>query len=49
VEVFGGEGQAVITDQIFPDPDSEGIQIFAEGGSVGVDQVKVWQLRSYRD
>jgi levanase len=49
VEVFGGEGQAVITDQIFPDPDSEGIQLFAEGGSVGVDQVKVWQLRSYRD
>ncbi|MFJ3104950.1 GH32 C-terminal domain-containing protein [Streptomyces sp. NPDC086835] len=49
VEVFGGDGQAVITDQIFPDPDSEGIQLFAEGGSVGVDRIKVWQLRSYRD
>jgi levanase len=49
VEVFGGDGQAVITDQIFPDPSSEGIQIFAEGGSVDVDKIKVWQLRSYRD
>lgn len=49
VEVFGGDGQAVITDQIFPDPDSEGLQVFAEGGSVGVDKIKVWQLRSYRD
>jgi levanase len=49
VEVFGGDGQAVITDQIFPDPDSEGLQVFAEGGSAGVDKIKVWQLRSYRD
>ncbi|WP_329123440.1 GH32 C-terminal domain-containing protein [Streptomyces sp. NBC_01353] len=49
VEVFGGDGQAVITDQIFPDPDSEGIQVFAESGSVGLDSIQVWQLRSYRD
>ncbi|WP_030895894.1 glycoside hydrolase family 32 protein, partial [Streptomyces sp. NRRL S-474] len=29
VEVFGGNGEAVITDQIFPDPASTGVQVFA--------------------
>ncbi|MEV6021516.1 GH32 C-terminal domain-containing protein, partial [Streptomyces sp. NPDC051997] len=30
VEVFGGSGEAAITDQIFPDPASQGVQVFAE-------------------
>ncbi|WP_406054278.1 GH32 C-terminal domain-containing protein [Streptomyces sp. NBC_01077] len=49
VEVFGGEGEAVITDQIFPSPDSDGVRIFAEGGSVRLDRAKVKQVRSHRD
>ncbi|MGC0334463.1 fructan beta-fructosidase [Streptomyces sp. SAI-170] len=49
VEVFGGNGEAVITDQIFPDPDSQGVQIFAENGSARLDQARVWHLGSYRD
>ncbi|WP_461085533.1 GH32 C-terminal domain-containing protein [Streptomyces deserti] len=49
VEVFGGGGEAVITDQIFPDPDSQGVQVFAENGSVKLDQARVWHLDSYRD
>ncbi|MGW8880826.1 GH32 C-terminal domain-containing protein [Streptomyces mirabilis] len=49
VEVFGGSGEAVITDQIFPDPASQGVQIFAENGSVKLDQARVWHLDSYRD
>ncbi|MFF9817753.1 GH32 C-terminal domain-containing protein [Streptomyces sp. NPDC014006] len=49
VEVFGGRGEAVITDQIFPDPDSQGVQVFAENGSVKLDRARVWQLDSYRD
>ncbi|KMS72960.1 glycosyl hydrolase family 32 [Streptomyces viridochromogenes] len=49
VEVFGGNGEAVITDQIFPDPASQGVQIFAENGSVKLDQARVWHLDSYRD
>ncbi|MFI9213709.1 GH32 C-terminal domain-containing protein [Streptomyces sp. NPDC053253] len=48
VEVFGGQGEAVITDQIFPSPDSDGIQLFAEGGSARLDSAYVWQMRSYR-
>jgi fructan beta-fructosidase len=46
VEVFGGNGEAVITDQIFPDPASQGVQIFAENGSVKLDEAAVWHLDS---
>ncbi|MFI6440288.1 GH32 C-terminal domain-containing protein [Streptomyces sp. NPDC050759] len=49
VEVFGGSGEAVITDQIFPDPDSQGVQVFAENGSVQLDRARVRHLGSYRD
>ncbi|MGW4984996.1 GH32 C-terminal domain-containing protein, partial [Streptomyces mirabilis] len=34
----GVRGEAVITDQIFPDPASQGVQFFAENGSVKLDQ-----------
>jgi levanase len=49
VEVFGGSGEAVITDQIFPDPDSRGVRVFAENGSARLDTARVWHLGSYRD
>jgi levanase len=46
VEVFGGSGEAAITDQIFPDPASQGVQVFAENGSVKLDRAVVWHLDS---
>ncbi|MFF1443160.1 GH32 C-terminal domain-containing protein [Streptomyces sp. NPDC058295] len=46
VEVFGGKGDAVITDQIFPDPASQEVEIFAENGSVELDQARIWHLNS---
>lgn len=49
VEVFAGSGEAVITDRIFPDPNSQGVQVFAENGSVQLDRARVWHLGSYRD
>ncbi len=49
VEVFGGSGEAVITDQIFPDPASQGVEVFAENGSVKLDQARVWHLGSAHD
>ncbi|GGY22377.1 glycoside hydrolase family 32 protein [Streptomyces djakartensis] len=48
VEVFGGNGEAVITDQVFPDPSSTGVEVFAEGGTAGLDQLRAWQLKSIR-
>ncbi|MEU6912351.1 GH32 C-terminal domain-containing protein [Streptomyces olindensis] len=46
VEVFGGDGEAVITDQIFPDPSSTGVEVFAEGGTTTLDHLQAWQLKS---
>jgi fructan beta-fructosidase len=48
VEVFGGAGEAVITDLIFPDPDSDGVELFADGGSARLDKLEVRRLGSYR-
>src|SRR5207248_2759799 len=45
VEVFGDEGQAVITDQIFPSPSSDGLAVFANGGTAGV-AMRIWPLKS---
>ena len=49
VEVFGGGGEAVITDLIFPDPDSDGVELFADGGSARLDRLTLRHLGSYRD
>nr|WP_324613826.1 GH32 C-terminal domain-containing protein [Streptomyces sp. DSM 15324] len=49
VEVFGGSGEAVITDQIFPDPAGQGVQVFAENGSVKLHKATVWHLDSAHD
>ena len=46
VEIFGGSGEAVITDQIFPDPSSTGVEVFAEGGTATLDHMQAWQLKS---
>jgi len=49
VEVFGGAGEAVVTDLIFPDPDSDGVELFADGGSARLDKLTLRHLGSYRD
>jgi fructan beta-fructosidase len=46
VEVFGDEGQAVITDQIFPMPSSDGLALFANGGTARLISLQIWPLRS---
>ncbi|MFJ9909323.1 GH32 C-terminal domain-containing protein [Streptomyces sp. NPDC101152] len=49
VEVYAqnasGE-QVVLTDQIFPDPSSTGVDVFAEGGTAKLSRLKAWQLAS---
>ena len=46
VEVFGDDGQTVITDQIFPMPSSDGLALFANGGNARLVSLHIWQLRS---
>jgi levanase len=46
VEVFADRGQRVITDQIFPSGTSQGVALFAEGGTAKLDSLDIWQMRS---
>jgi fructan beta-fructosidase len=46
VEVFAGMGETVITDQIFPPPRSEGVALYAKGGSARLVSLDAWPLRS---
>jgi levanase len=46
VEVFAGRGHVTITDQIFPRATSDGVQVFAQGGGVEVESLKIRPLRS---
>jgi sucrose-6-phosphate hydrolase SacC (GH32 family) len=41
VEVFAADGEVVLTDQVFPDPASTGIEVVAEGGTARVPHVSV--------
>lgn len=45
VEVFADRGQAVLTDLVFPDPEGDGLALFAEGGQVRVTSLEVFTLR----
>ena len=46
VEVFEGRGRVTITDQIFPDRDSQGIQLFSQGGRAQLEELTIWKMRS---
>ncbi|KAH8810699.1 endoinulinase [Xylogone sp. PMI_703] len=45
VEVFGGEGQAVISDLIFPSATSDGLYLSTAGGNVQLESVDVRAVR----
>jgi len=44
VEVFAGGGRTVITDRIFPDPASQGVELWAEGGAASLVSLEAWPL-----
>jgi fructan beta-fructosidase len=46
VEVFGGHGETVITDLIFPKPDSDGVSVYAMGGDAQLTSLEAWTLES---
>jgi beta-fructofuranosidase/levanase len=48
VEVFGGDGERVITSQIFPGPASDRVALFAAGGSASLRGLVAYPLRSAR-
>ena len=46
VEVFAEGGATVITDQIFPAPGSDGVELYAEGGTAHLVSLESWPLES---
>lgn len=46
VEVFANDGEAALTDLIFPDPASIGIEFHAVEGDATIRSVDVWRLKS---
>jgi fructan beta-fructosidase len=46
VEVFAGQGEVVLTDQIFPDATSTGVAAFATGGTATLTDLTAWRLAS---
>jgi fructan beta-fructosidase len=46
VEVFANEGELVLTDQIFPDPSSKGLELYTKDGKVKLLSLTIYQLDS---
>ena len=43
---YGDDGRIAITDQVFPQPDSDNIQLFSTGGRAQLKELTIWQLKS---
>ena len=41
-----GDGEAVLTDLIYPAPASDGLALFADGGDAQLKRLSVWPLKS---
>ncbi|WP_158738682.1 glycoside hydrolase family 32 protein [Alteribacillus sp. YIM 98480] len=46
VEIFGNDGERVLTNRIFPKPESNELEIYAEDGDVNVTSLDVFELDS---
>jgi fructan beta-fructosidase len=46
VEVFAADGEVVLTDQIFPSPASDGVALYARGGTARLVSLEAWPLAS---
>ena len=46
IEVFGDNGQVVLTNLVFPNQASIGMSMVTDGAGVDDIRVKVWKLRS---
>jgi fructan beta-fructosidase len=46
VEVFGNDGETVISDRIFPSGGSQGLRLYSGGGEARIVKLRIWNLRS---
>ncbi|WP_274361928.1 glycoside hydrolase family 32 protein [Paenibacillus thermotolerans] len=45
VELFANDGVRTITNRIYPDPDSLGVQLFSRGGEARLISLDAWELK----
>ena len=46
VEVFVNDGRKVLTDRIYPSPESRGVELFSESPNAKILSLRIWSLRS---
>jgi fructan beta-fructosidase len=46
VEIFANDGETVMTAQIFPDKNENGVELFSSNGTAAFYDVGVWQMKS---
>ncbi len=46
VEVFGENGYITMSNRIFPDPQQDGVEVYAIGGKVKLNSLDIWELAS---
>ena len=44
MEVFGGKGETVITDLVFPDGSPDGVTVTCEQGAAVIETLDLWHL-----
>jgi fructan beta-fructosidase len=49
IELFAGDGELVMTEQIFPAPTSVGLHAYARGGTASLASIDLWDLKSARE
>jgi fructan beta-fructosidase len=48
VELFGNDGETVISDLIFPAPTSQGLEFYSKGGEARVKKLDIWKMKAAR-
>ena len=46
IEAFGNDGESVITDLVFPDAESKGVELFSSGGDCRLLSCEIYELKS---
>ena len=46
IEIFGNDGEVVMTEQIFPEETGNGLELISKTGNSVFESVKIWQLKS---
>lgn len=49
IEAFGNDGERVITELIFPDNQSDGLELYSKDGNVKLTSLEIFQLKSIHE